>query len=75
MKYQEHLNNGCNGNKAKAIQEIKKDFKLGYGEAKIFIIEERRLMKLNNDCPRKNQQRPAPAQVPCGLASVDQSEQ
>lgn len=44
-RFQEHMNNGCAGNKAAALQGIKKDFGLGYGEAKIFIIEGRRLEK------------------------------
>jgi hypothetical protein len=45
-KFNEHLNNGCAGDKAKAIQCIKKDFQLGYGEAKIHITEGRRLSKV-----------------------------
>jgi len=42
-RYLEHMNNGCYKNKATAIQMIKKDFNIGYGEAKIFITEGRRL--------------------------------
>lgn len=44
-RFQEHLNNGCAGDKAAALQCIKKDFKLGYGEAQIYVIEGRRLDK------------------------------
>ena len=42
-RYQEHLCNGCHRDKAAALQMIKKDFNIGYGEAKIFITEGRRL--------------------------------
>jgi hypothetical protein len=44
-RFQEHLNNGCAGDKAAALQCIKKDFKLGYGVAQIYVIEGRRLDK------------------------------
>lgn len=46
IRFNEHLNNGCAGDKAKAIQQIKKEFKIGYGDAKICIQEGRRLSKL-----------------------------
>jgi hypothetical protein len=43
--FQKHLNNGCAGDKAAALQCIRKDFNLGYGEAKIYTIEGRRIGK------------------------------
>jgi hypothetical protein len=45
-RFNEHMNNGCNGNRTAAMQIIKKEFKLGYGEAKICIQEGRRLFRL-----------------------------
>jgi hypothetical protein len=42
-RYKEHLDNVYHKDKAAALQMIKKDFNIGYGEAKIFITEGRRL--------------------------------
>lgn len=44
-RYQEHLNNGCNGQKSLAIQKIKQEFKLGYTDADIFISEGRKALR------------------------------
>lgn len=44
-KFQDHMNNGCDGDKAAALQCIKTDYQLGYGEAKIYVTEGRRLQR------------------------------
>jgi len=48
-RFQSHLNNGCHGDKAKALQCIKQDFNMGYGEAQIYVIEGRRLLRKATD--------------------------
>jgi hypothetical protein len=45
-KFQVHLNNGCCGDKAKALQCIKQDFSIGYGDARVYVTEGRRLSRL-----------------------------
>lgn len=45
QRYQEHLNNGCNGSKSLAIQKIKKEFGMGYTDADIFISEGRKALR------------------------------
>lgn len=54
-RFQEHMNNGCNGNKSIALQGIKKDFNLGYGEAKVYVTEGRRLFKAESATEKKAQ--------------------
>ena len=42
-RYQEHISNGCTDREA--IQAVKKDFNIGYGDAKIYLVQGRKLMK------------------------------
>ncbi len=58
-RFQEHMNNGCAGDKAKALQCIKQDFSLAYGEAKIYVIEGRRLYKASKATVGKSSRRAA----------------
>lgn len=44
-RYQEHLDNGCNGQKSLAIQKIKQEFKMGYTDADIYISEGRKAFR------------------------------
>lgn len=41
-RFQEHLGNGCAGDKAKALQCIKQDFGIGYSDAKIYVSSGRK---------------------------------
>jgi hypothetical protein len=50
-RYQEHLTNGCNGDRSAALQCIKKDFNIGYGEAKVYVTEGRRLTRKARRAP------------------------
>ncbi len=65
IQFQKHLNNGCNGDKAKAIQCIKKDFGMGYTEAQIYISNGRKFLKAKKGRPSRKLNPDAEAQKPC----------
>ncbi len=65
MQFQKYLNNGCNGDKAKAIQCIKKDFGMGYTEAQIYISNGRQFLKAKKGRPSRKLNPDAEAQKPC----------
>ncbi len=44
-RFQSLRDGPCNGDRAAALQSIKQEFNLGYGEAKIYVIEGRKLLK------------------------------
>jgi hypothetical protein len=56
-RYQEHIAAGRT--KQEAVQDVKNDFSIGYGDAKIYLVQGRKLMK-----PKKQPRRgPQPAEI------------
>lgn len=48
-RFVDHLNNGCHGDKRKALQEIKKDFNLMSCDAQIYVTQGRKLSKIRRN--------------------------
>jgi hypothetical protein len=42
-RYREHVAAGCSDREA--VQAVKKDFAIGYGDAKIYLVQGRKLLK------------------------------